>query len=97
MARIRRLFAAAALMCVTFAGSVSPAIAAQPNTAGAWGWRAHVERIVVPVANVRACPSTRCRIVFKVYRGTRVYTYSHRGGWTNIGNGRWIASYLISR
>jgi hypothetical protein len=97
MARIRCLFAAAALMCVTFAGSVSPAIAAQPNTADAWGRRAHVARVVVPVANVRACPSTRCHIVFKVYRGIRVYTYSQRGGWTNIGNGRWIASYLISR
>ncbi len=97
MARIRHLFAAAALMCATFAGSVSPAIAAQPNTADAWGRRTRVAHIVVPVANVRACPSTRCRIVFKVYRGTHVYTYAHRGGWTNIGNGRWIASYLISR
>ena len=97
MARIRRLFAAAALMCVTFAGTVSPAIAAQPNTDNAWGRRVHIERVVAPVANVRACPSMHCHIVFKVYRGTRVYTYGQQGGWTNIGHGRWIASYLITR
>jgi hypothetical protein len=95
MSQLRRLFAAAALACVTFAGSASPAFATQSDTANQWG--RHIARVVVPVANVRSCPSTSCRIVFKVYRSTRVYVYSRRGGWTNIGYNRWIASYLITR
>jgi hypothetical protein len=66
-----------------------------------WDWddwhcgrfTAHVD---VMAANVRFCPSTSCDIAFNVFFGTRVHVFFSRGGWSNIGPNRWIASDLLN-
>ena len=105
MKRIVQIVALLAMLLMTFANVAStPALAAQPennqttvnNDVNGWyGWY-HLARVRVWAANVRACPSTSCRVVFTVRYNIRVPVYYRYGGWTNIGYNRWIASYLIT-
>ena len=60
------------------------------------GWWGHMAYVGVGMAHVRYCPSTNCDVVYDVYYGTRVHVFYQYGGWANIGQNRWIASYLLN-
>ena len=40
----------------------------------------------VPILNVRACPSTDCRILMKLYKGDKVKVENVKSGWAKIKN-----------
>ena len=105
MKRIFRLLIVSMISFMALASFASPSLAAGAGTGSSsadsatTGWFPHsyIARVGVSAANVRSCASTRCRIVTKVYRGTRVRVYYRLGGWSYIGGGHWIASYLLTR
>jgi hypothetical protein len=94
MKKVLHLMVAGAISFMTLGTMTIPASAGetgQPDSRPYWS------HVVVPTANVRSCASTGCRIVRKLHRGNAVHVYYRWGGWSNIGYGRWIASYLITR
>jgi uncharacterized protein YraI len=93
MKKFLRFLTAAVLSLMAMFAMVAPSFAAE-NTATEAS-RAYMARVKVAAANVRSCGSTRCRIVATYRRGTPVHVYYRWGGWSNIGGGRWIASYLL--
>ncbi len=94
MKKILRLLTATVLSLSAMLAMVTPSFAAGSTASEAS--RYYMARVRVSAANVRTCGSTRCRIVTTYRRGTPVRVYYRWGGWSNIGNGRWIASYLLS-
>lgn len=93
MKKILRFLTAAVLSLTAMLTMVAPSFAAETTASEAS--RAYTARVRVAAANVRTCGSTRCRIVTTYRRGTPVRVYYRWGGWSNIGSGRWIASYLL--
>jgi hypothetical protein len=94
MKKILRFLTAAVLSLMAMFAMVAPSFAAESTSTEAA--RAYTARVKVAAANVRTCGSTRCRIIATYRRGTPVRVYYRWGGWSNIGSGRWIASYLLS-
>jgi hypothetical protein len=108
MNTLRKLLAVtatvSAISFMAVAGTAAPAFASQTATSDTatssqrppppppyWS------HIKVRTANVRACASTNCRIVRKLHGGAAVHVYYRWNGWSYIGGGRWVASYLIGR
>jgi hypothetical protein len=103
MTTLRKLLAVTAISFMAVAGTAAPTFASQTATSDTTTstlrpppppYWSHVK---VRTANVRACASTNCRIVRVLYRGNAVHVYYRWNGWSYIGGGRWVASYLIGR
>ena len=89
---------------MTLAGGAMPALAADPAPVSAaaadsqadWRMPPHSARVKVYAARIRTCASTACRAIGTLRYGTRVTVFYHYGGWSNIGPGKWIATYLLT-
>ncbi len=112
MRQLLRVVSASVIALVTLAGGVAPAFAAgaapstSSTTASAGDTTSLLHRppprpywsyVRSTTVHVRACASTGCRVVTHLYRGAAVHVYYRWGGWSNIGGGRWVASYLLTR
>jgi len=96
IATVLSLTAMATMITPSFAAETGPQTSSSTMAVPSWFHRSYVARVRVAAVNVRACGSTRCRIIAVYRRGTRVHVYYRWGGWSNIGRGRWIASYLLN-
>ena len=103
MKQFLRLLAVSVVSLAMLASVILPALAESPQsspastsaaTAGWHSW-ARMARVRVMTANVRSCPSTRCRVVGKLHYGAPVRAFVRVGGWTSIAPGRWVATYLL--
>jgi hypothetical protein len=102
MKQIVRLLAATAVSLVMAASVVLPAMADQQQapaattSVSAHGWHGpQMARVKVWSARIRSCPSTNCRQIGSLRYGTPVHVFVRVGGWSSIGPGKWVASYLL--